>query len=554
MSGVARRKIKDHRNLSYSLSLRCAIEKVNIQGRFQRGSAFAREYVVSSYLIFGNKGKIKLRLGAEPPWLGHSSGRRYFTHMGNVDPLETLASHAFSRVADAQQSSGNRVRILCDGPETFAAWLQAIGRASATVHLENYILQEDEVGEAFAAALMNAQKKGVACKVIYDWLGCAARTSSAFWRRLAEAGVQVRQYNPPRFVNPLRLISRDHRKILCVDGTVAFTGGLCIGHDWVGNPARGVPPWRDTAIEIRGPAVAHIEAAFSDSWTAVGGGGLPLAGGQPAFALEAGGYDVSVIAGRPEAMGLYRLEQLVAEVAARSLWLTDGYFVATTGYVRALAGAAQMGVDVRLLVPGSSNWPLVGALSKSGYRPLLQAGVRVFEWNGPMLHAKTAVADGCWTRIGSSNSNLASWVANRELDVAINNHELAQQMEKIYLADLQNSTEVVLFKGRHGKKRPVAVPSGHKSYLKRTTSGRLLSGVIGLGSTLSALFTQRRNVLPEEALVICTGGAMLVCFALLAFFVPRLIAWTVALIALWSGAGLLMKAWRLWSSDGEIDE
>ena len=100
---------------------------------------------------------------------------------------------------------------------------------------------------------------------------------------------------------------------------------------------------------------------------------------------------------------------------------------------------------------GSSNWPLVGALSKSAYRPLLQAGVRVFEWNGPMLHAKTAVADGCWTRIGSSNSNLASWVSNRELDVTIKDRELARQMEKIYLADLQGSTEVVLSRGRQAK-------------------------------------------------------------------------------------------------------
>ena len=145
-----------------------------------------------------------------------------------------------------------------------------------------------------------------------------------------------------------------------------------------------------------------------------------------------------MVAGRPDSMGLYRLEQLVAEIAGRSLWLTDGYFVATTGYVRSLVGAAKAGVDVRLLVPGSSNWPLVGALSKSAYRPLLEAGVRVFEWNGPMVHAKTAVADGVWTRIGSSNSNLASWVTNRELDVTVKDHDLAAQME-------------AMFRGGHGE-------------------------------------------------------------------------------------------------------
>ncbi|MGB9153007.1 MAG: phospholipase D-like domain-containing protein, partial [Alphaproteobacteria bacterium] len=184
-------------------------------------------------------------------------------NMDKMHPLEALASPAFSRVADAQQSSGNSVRMLCDGPETFAVWLQAIDRAVATVHLENYLLQDDAIGNEFADALINAQRRGVACKVIYDWLGCVARTRPAFWRRLEAAGVEVRQYNPPRFVNPLRLISRDHRKILCVDAALAFTGGLCIGHDWVGNPAQGIPPWRDTAVELRGPAVADLEAAFA---------------------------------------------------------------------------------------------------------------------------------------------------------------------------------------------------------------------------------------------------------------------------------------------------
>jgi len=169
-----------------------------------------------------------------------------------------------------------------------------------------------------------------------------------------------------------------------------------------------VPPWRDTAISVRGPAVADIDAAFADSWAAAG---PPISPDEltPATAVQpTGGLKAWVIAGRPDEMSLYRLEQLVAEIAERSLWLTDAYFVGTTGYVHALCGAAKAGVDVRLLVPGSSNWPIVGALSRAGYRSLLEAGVRVFEWNGAMLHAKTAVADGCWSRVGSSNSNLAS--------------------------------------------------------------------------------------------------------------------------------------------------
>jgi cardiolipin synthase len=465
-----------------------------------------------------------------------------------MNPLEALASEAFCRVADAQQSNGNRVRLLRDGPQTFPVWLEAISGAQHHVQLENYIIQSDATGQQFADALIAAAGRGVQCQVLYDWLGCLTRTSKSFWRALTDAGIEVRGYNPPHLANPVSWISRDHRKVLCVDGEVAFTGGLCIGHDWVGDPARGIPPWRDTAIEIRGPAVADVAAAFADSWEAAGANRLR---GQdlPPVSSGSGPVDVSVIAGRPNGMGLYRLEQLVAEIAEKSLWLTDGYFVATTYYVRALTGAARAGVDVRLLVPGSSNWPIVGALSQSAYRPLLQAGVRVFEWNGPMLHAKTAVADGVWTRIGSSNSNLASWVSNRELDVTIKDADLAAQMMALYEEDIGNSTEVVLKSGRLGLAKPVS--SGTKKYNRspQTSAGRFLSGAIGFGSTLGASFSQRRTLGRADSLIICGGGGILLVLGLLAIFTPRIIAWPLAVLALWTAAGLLIHAWKLWRSD-----
>jgi cardiolipin synthase len=466
-----------------------------------------------------------------------------------MDPLEALASQSFCRVADAQQSTGNRVRLLRDGPETFAAWLSAIGDARLYVHLENYIIQEDATGQAFADALIAAAKRGVQCRVLYDWLGCLTRSSGKFWRQMTKSGIEVRRYNPPHLANPLRWISRDHRKVLCVDGRVAFTGGLCIGHDWVGDPARNIPPWRDTAIAIHGPAVAQIDAAFVDSWKAVRHPTPPPPHVPAGDDAQAGGVDVSVIAGRPDGMGLYRLEQLVAEIAKRSLWLTDGYFVATTAYVRALAGAARAGVDVRLLVPGSSNWPLVGALSKSAYRPLLEAGVRVFEWDGPMVHAKTAVADGCWTRIGSSNSNLASWVSNRELDVTIKDHALAAQMEAMFEADIQNSTEVVLAPGRTGIDKPASAQARWHPRATGTQAERLLSGAIGLGSTLSASFSHRRQLQPSESLVVLGGGLALLLLGIIALLLPRLIAWIIAIAVIWPGIGLLWRAAKLWRSD-----
>jgi cardiolipin synthase len=469
-----------------------------------------------------------------------------------LDPLEALSSQAFCRVADAQHSSGNAIRLLRDGPQTFPAWLEAIGNAKRVVHLENYILQEDALGQSFADALIAAARRGAEVKVIYDWLGCLTRAKPKFWQQFRDAGVEVRRYNPPHFSDPLRWISRDHRKVLVVDGEVAFTGGLCIGHDWMGDPARNIPPWRDTAIEIRGPAVRHIAAAFADSWEAAGSRHHYAKEPPPGDVLQPDGetgVDISVIAGRPDSMGLYRLEQLVAEIAGRSLWLTDGYFVATTTYVRALASAAKAGVDVRLLVPGSSNWPLVGALSKSAYRPLLQAGVRVFEWNGPMVHAKTAVADGIWTRIGSSNSNLASWVTNRELDVTVKDRDLARQMEEMFEQDMKNSTEVVLTLGRTGVPKPVSLDEQSYGRGGGTSAGRLLSGAFGLGSTLTASFSRRRQLHPEESFVVLGGGVLLVLLGLVAIFLPHVIAWIIAVAAIWPGLILLIRSLKLWQSD-----
>ncbi len=267
-----------------------------------------------------------------------------------VSPLEMLAEQGFHRIADVVRTEGNAVRILRDA-ENYPAWLEAIGQARRTVHLENYIFENDTVGRSFAEALAAAIRRGVTVRVLYDWMGCIFRASDDFWTGLRRTGVEVRAYNPIRADSPLGWISRDHRKLLSVDGQIAFTGGLCIGHDWVGDPARGVAPWRDTAIQIRGPAVAHLEAAFADSWAACGAAIPDDEQSQSVAAAAPGSFSVGVIAGRPNGIGLYRLEHLIAELAQHSLWISDAYFVATTAYVRVLCSAARDGVDVRLLVP-----------------------------------------------------------------------------------------------------------------------------------------------------------------------------------------------------------
>ena len=150
----------------------------------------------------------------------------------------------------------------------------------------------------------------------------------------------------------------------------------------------------------------------------------------------------------PSIAGLYRLDQLIAAMATRSLWITDPYFLGVTPYVQALRAAAMDGVDVRLLVPGASDVPWVSHMSRAGYRSLMEAGIRVFEWNGPMVHAKTAVADRRWARVGSTNLNLASWIGNYELDVAIEDVAVARQMADMYESDLQRATEIVLDRRR----------------------------------------------------------------------------------------------------------
>lgn len=456
--------------------------------------------------------------------------------------LDALAGNAFARVAEASEVSGNAVRLLRDGTENFPLWLAAIAQASRTVHLENYIIADDGIGRQFTAALEAAVRRGVRCRVLYDWMGSRRLTPASFWSRLRDAGVEVRCYNPPSLANPLGWVSRDHRKLLCVDGLVAFTGGLCIAQDWFGDPARGMPPWRDTAVEIRGPAVAHLEAAFADSWSVAG----------PAIAEEpehpgavAGALNLWVIPGRPDSMGLYRLGQLVAEIAQSRLWLSDAYFVATTGYARALTGAARAGVDVRLLVPGITNLPLVGSLSRAGYHGLLEAGVRVFEWNGPMMHAKTAVADGRWARVGSSNSNLASWISNRELDIAIHDPAFAQEMEAMFEQDLENATEIVLT-GRHVGPLGAARRWYGADQRRRTGSvGRLLAGAVGVGSAVSATLAQHRNVGPTETPLLALAALVLVALAALGVIFPAGIAYPVAAIALWIASTLFARAWRL---------
>ncbi len=248
--------------------------------------------------------------------------------------------------------------------------------------------------------------------------------------------------------------------------------------------------------------------------------------------------------------GLYRLEQLIAVLAQKTLWLTDAYFVGSTSYVQALRGAAMDGVDVRLLVPGSSgDLRFLRPISRAGYRPLLEAGVRVFEWNGSMLHAKTAVADSRWARVGSSNLNMASWLGNWELDVAVENLGFAHEMEQMYLEDLDNATEIVL--SEKNRVRPVAQPERASSsyngpgHRKSGSAGRLTAGAIRVSNTVGAAITSRLVLGAAEAKIMLFGGAALLSLAVVALVQPLVLVIPFSLIAGWIGVSLLIKAHHL---------
>jgi cardiolipin synthase len=464
--------------------------------------------------------------------------------------FQLLADQAFARTAGAPLVGGNAVRLLKDGNENYPAWLEAIQKAQHWIHFETYILHDDTIGKAFAEALCERARAGVKVRLLVDWLGSLMKSGPGFWRTFAKAGVDARSFGYPTIDSPLGWVSRDHRKTLAVDGRIAFVSGLCVGDEWLPNPKTGREAQRDTGVRIEGPAVADVEAAFAEAWSTTGG--RISAHELPAAASIAACGDVAlrVIPTIPATAGVFKLDQLVASVARETLWITDAYFVGVSAYIRALIAAAQDGVDVRMLVPGTVDVLGVGAMSRSGFRALLEGGVRIFEWNGPMVHAKTAVADGKWARVGSSNLNITSWFGNWELDVAIEDEGFGGQMMEMFQQDLQNSTEVVL-KARklysvERRKQPRIEDWRRHG---RSTTRAAAAGAIRMGRTLGAAITRRREVGPAEAINLFWSSLIFLGMGVLALFVPKAISLPFGVIAIWFAVAGLFQSWRLYAHE-----
>jgi cardiolipin synthase A/B len=469
-------------------------------------------------------------------------------------PLRLAADQAFSRAAGAPLVEGNRVQLLKDAAENYPAWLDAIHSAQRWIHFESYIVHDDDCGREFAEALSAAAKRGVKVRLVYDWLGALTATTWMFWHRLRRAGVEVRAFNQPRLDSPLGWMSRDHRKMLGVDGRIGFVTGLCVGNMWCGGErCAGADPWRDTGVAVWGPAIADIEQAFADVWAATGSplpaDEIPLAASIP----PAGTTAVRVIATQPATAGMFRLDQLVAAIARERLWITDAYFIGTSPYVQALIAAAQDGVDVRLLMPGSgSDLPIVQNMTRAGYRQLMEAGVRIFEWNGTMIHAKTAVADGKWARVGSSNLNLQSWLGNWELDVAVEDEGFAHEMEEMFLEDLQNATEIVLHERLVRRAAPSsasAAPARRSAWTHRRRTGgtrrAAAAGAIRLGRTFGAALTARRALGAAEAGSLIWGVILLGALGFVGLKWPKGLAYPFGVLFLWIAISWGIQAVKL---------
>jgi cardiolipin synthase len=458
--------------------------------------------------------------------------------------FQLLADQAFSRTAGAPLVGGNAVRLLKDGCENYPLWLESIRSAQHWIHFETYILHEDKIGRMFAEALCERARAGVKVRLLIDWLGNMMKTSPKFWRMLRQAGVEARSFGYPTIDSPLGWVSRDHRKSLAIDGRVAFVSGLCVGDDWTDD---GHEAQRDTGVMIHGPAVGDVEAAFAESW-ATTGTRVPLEElPAPHLIPAAGDVALRVIATMPSTMGVFKLDQLVASVARETLWVTDAYFVGVSAYLNALIAAARDGVDVRLLVPGTVDVFGVGAMSRAGYRTLLEGGVRIFEWNGVMIHAKTAVADGRWARVGSTNANITSWFGNWELDVAIEDEKFGAEMQQMFAHDLGNSTEVVL----KSRKLFSAAERRHPSMDQwrsrgRTTRRAATAGAIRIGRTLGAAITKRREVGAAEAYNLFWSSLIFLGLGLLALRYPRAIAVPFGFLAVWFAVTGLLQSWRLY--------
>jgi len=378
---------------------------------------------------------------------------------GLSDALRTHLAFEQAVNIDSPLVLGNRVILLENGPATHAAMFAAIRAATDHVNLETYIFDEGEVGRQFADLLLERQAAGVQVNVLYDSVG-GLLTPQAFFDELRAGGIQVLEFNP---VNPLTtnrktwlMNNRDHRKQLVVDGRVAFIGGVNISDSYASSPAgkRAArkreaaatdPGWRDTHVQIEGPVVAEFQKLFMDTWARQKGPSLeannyfpdlPPAGDEIVRAIGSVAED--------DESPIYLTMVSAISRAEREVHLTVAYFAPDPLLLAALMDTARRGVSVKLVLPSYTDSWAIFHLGRSYYTKLLRAGVEIHERHGAVMHAKTAVIDGAWSTIGSSNLDMRSFLHNDEINAVVLGQEFAAQMDAMFAADLAESEQILL--------------------------------------------------------------------------------------------------------------
>jgi cardiolipin synthase len=355
--------------------------------------------------------------------------------------------------SDSPLTLGNKATLLQDGTATYAAMFAAIAQAKDHINLESYIIEDDDTGHEFADLLLQAQARGVQVNLIYDSVG-GFNTPKLFFERLMQAGVAVLEFNP---INPLAakgawlLNQRDHRKILLVDGQVAILGGINISSVYAsgsalrraGKPSTNHVEWRDTDIQLEGPVVAEFQKLFLQTWAKQLGPSLAAKAYFPPLTPK--GKDiVRAIGSTPDDPYSLIYLTLISAIgnAEKHVRLTNAYFVPDPQLLQALTDAAARGVNVQLILPSQSDSALVFHAGRAHYAGLLQGGVQIFERQGALLHSKTAVIDGVWSTVGSTNLDWRSFLSNDELNAIVLGRDFAAQMQAMFEKDLSASTRI----------------------------------------------------------------------------------------------------------------
>ena len=360
------------------------------------------------------------------------------------DAPDSARDELLARIAGGSPTTGNRARLFFEGRVATRVMLDALASAQREILLESYIFADDATGRSFADELIAAAGSGVEVRVLADAFG-SLWTGSAFWQRLRDGGIQVLQFRPLFDADGWQPY-RDHRKILVVDRRIAFTGGMNVADEYA-SFRRGVPlapdSMRDTHVSVEGAAAWDMTAVFAEGWRAAGGGALKDWAPPRAAAGEVRVLVLSSRPGRGYVETAAVLAALVATARER-VWITVGYFAPHRRALSSLCEGARRGLDVRLLLPGRTDVPLVRHAGHASFGLLLESGVRLFEYRSAVLHAKTMVVDRSVSVVGSSNLDFRSFRYNAECNLVLLDRGCAERLAAAFTEDLEASGELDL--------------------------------------------------------------------------------------------------------------